>query len=223
MRRIMKKGKVQHALRELETLRVRSPNKCQAKHELITYLMNPAVGGTNAWIILAIALWGCPSAAARWRRSAKSWCKLDANPARRRDDGARRERSPAKRGTSALRPAGWKLRHPVGPPQRIHHRLEQTSPKTTAEESCLKHHSYVAPSSKNCVLAGERQIGYNKKDFDHGEGMETGSPFLRDGGRRTGERSEGIGWRKRDGGISSGLCRLFCWAPVRSRLAGPTL
>lgn len=40
MRQIMKEGKVQQALDELERLRVRSKTKQQAKHELITYLMN---------------------------------------------------------------------------------------------------------------------------------------------------------------------------------------
>lgn len=40
LRRIMKKGKVQQALQNLENIRVRSPNKRQAKHELITYLIN---------------------------------------------------------------------------------------------------------------------------------------------------------------------------------------
>lgn len=40
LRGIMKKGKVQQALSELERLAVRSQTKRQAKHELITYLMN---------------------------------------------------------------------------------------------------------------------------------------------------------------------------------------
>jgi len=40
MRRIMKKGKVQQALQKVEKIRVRSENKRQAKHELITYLTN---------------------------------------------------------------------------------------------------------------------------------------------------------------------------------------
>jgi len=40
MRRIMNKGKVQQALNQLEKLDVRSTKKRQAKHELITYLMN---------------------------------------------------------------------------------------------------------------------------------------------------------------------------------------
>jgi len=40
MRPIMKKGRVQQALQNLEKMRVRSENKRQAKHELITYLMN---------------------------------------------------------------------------------------------------------------------------------------------------------------------------------------
>jgi hypothetical protein len=40
VRQIMKRGKVQQALDELEKLRVGSKNKRQAKHELITYLMN---------------------------------------------------------------------------------------------------------------------------------------------------------------------------------------
>lgn len=40
MRQIMKLGRVQQALDELEKLRVGSKNKRKAKHELITYLMN---------------------------------------------------------------------------------------------------------------------------------------------------------------------------------------
>ncbi len=40
MRQIIKLGKVEQALQELEKLRVGSKNKRQAKHELITYLMN---------------------------------------------------------------------------------------------------------------------------------------------------------------------------------------
>jgi hypothetical protein len=40
MRRIMKKGRVRQALRNLEKIRVRSQRKRQAKHELVTYLMN---------------------------------------------------------------------------------------------------------------------------------------------------------------------------------------
>ena len=58
MRQLLREGKVQQALHKVERFQVRSQTRQRAKHELITYLMNPAVGGTNVWIILGIVLWG---------------------------------------------------------------------------------------------------------------------------------------------------------------------
>ncbi len=45
MRQLLREGKVQHALRKVERIRVRCQAQQRAKHELITCLMNPAVGG----------------------------------------------------------------------------------------------------------------------------------------------------------------------------------
>jgi len=139
MRQMMEKGHVQRALEEVEKLSGRGKNRCQAKHELITYLTN----NRERMDYPRYRALGFPISSGDVEAECKDLVQARCNPA---DGGMEHQRSRTGL-TCALRLTRRQLRQRLGLSQRVPTGLAQTPPARAAEASRLRYHQNAATPS----------------------------------------------------------------------------
>ena len=139
MRQMMEKGHVQRALEEVEKLSGRGKNRCQAKHELITYLTN----NRERMDYPRYRALGFPIGSGDVEAECKDLVQARCNPA---DGGMEHQRSRTGL-TCALRLTRRQLRQRLGLSQRVPTGLAQTPPARAAEASRLRYHQNTATPS----------------------------------------------------------------------------